>query len=144
MQISSYYAINSLADFDNKQKFTDTFSHEVDISTSEGEKKIPEWHFFDRLNELEKIALELMEKTDTTEPSLKNATIRATDASIVALFALGSTFMVTASDVSNPRALKDRYINALEQSGLSQRMLGIAKRFLIKMCELIEKGGTSK
>ena len=44
------------------------------MSTPEGGKRIPEWSIFDRLDEVEKITLEQMEKTDTIEPTLKNTT----------------------------------------------------------------------
>ena len=114
------------------------------MSTSEGKKKIPEWHLFDRLDELEKIILEQMEKTDTIEPALKNTVTTAKDASTIALFALGTGFMAIAQDFPNPRALKDRYIRSLNGVGLSQRMSKIAENVLIEMCELIEKARTSK
>jgi len=104
----------------------------------------PEWHIFDRLDELENITLELMEKADTTEPSLKNTSARAHDASILALFALVTAFGAVASDVQNPRALKDGYIVNLKRAGLSQKMLELAGNVLVQMCKLIEETETGK
>ncbi len=104
----------------------------------------PEWSIFDRLDELEGITLELMEKAETAEPTLKETTVSARDARILAIFALGTAFAVSAGDVQNPRALKDGYISNLKQVGLSQKMLGVAEKVLIEMCKLIEKAKTSK
>jgi hypothetical protein len=103
-----------------------------------------EWSIFDRLDEVEKITLEQMEKTDAIEPTLKNTATRAKDASLLAFFALGMGFMASAIDYPNPRELKDRYIHALKRLGLSERALKITENVLIETCELIEKGGTSK
>jgi len=114
------------------------------MGTSEDKKKIPEWSIFDRLDEVEKITLEQMEKTDTIEPTLKNTATRAKDASLLAFVALGMGFMASAIDYPNPRELKDHYIHALNRLDLSERALKIVENVLIKLCELIEKGGTGK
>jgi len=104
----------------------------------------PEWSIFDRLDELENITLELMEKADTSEPTLKDTSTMARDAIILALFAFGAAFLESATDVQNPRAQKDRYISSLKQVGLSPKMLEVTERVLIQMCELIEEAKTTK
>ncbi len=104
----------------------------------------PEWSIFDRLDELEDITLKLMEKTDVTEPSLKDTSTMATDAIILALFVLGTAFLESATNVQNPRAQKDHYIDSFKQVGLSPKILEGAEKVLIQMCELIEEAKTSK
>ena len=52
----------------------------------------PEWSLFDRLDELESITLQLMEKADTAEPTLKGTSTIAKDARILAIFALSTAF----------------------------------------------------
>ncbi len=99
----------------------------------------PEWHIFDRLDDLEKITLELMDKADTTEPTLKSTFTIAKDSTVLTLFALATAFAAVASDVRNPRALKDGYIASLKQAGLSPKMLELVEKLLIEMCKLIEK-----
>ena len=106
----------------------------------------PEWDFFNRIEDLEQVTLELMEKADTSEPTLKKTSTRATDARVLAFFAFVTAFgaLAIATDVENPRELKDNYIANLKQSGLSSKMLELVEKLLIETCELIEKAKPSK
>ncbi len=114
------------------------------MNTPEGEEKIPEWHIFDRIEELEDITLKLMEKADTTEPTLKGTSTMAGDARILALFAFATAFMALAADAKNPRAIKDSYINNLRKVGLSRKLSELVGSLLIDLCERIEKAKTGK
>ena len=108
------------------------------MSTHEGEKKMPEWSIFDRLDEVEKITLELMEKADTTEPTLKEASILLKDAIILATYALYFHFVITSKG-RDARKLKDGYIGVLKSAGLSKSSLESIHESLIKLCEAIEE-----
>jgi len=110
------------------------------MSTSEGGKKIPEWSIFDRLDEVEKITLELMEKAGITEPTLKETSTKARDAIILAeyAFVLGAGFNIAHDP--HPRVAKDASISLLKKAGLSQEILDGLDAFLIALCEAAEKG----
>ena len=109
------------------------------MSTPEGEKGIPEWHLFDRLSELEDITLKLMEKADTTEPTLKETTALARDAFMLAILAFGSSFAADAIKAGNPRALKDRDIATFKKLGVSEETLKDVEEILVHICEELEK-----
>ena len=106
----------------------------------------PEWSIFDRLDELEKITLEQMEKADTIEPTLKNTATAAKDARNLALFSLAMSFMsfALAAHLENPRKLKDSYIKGLKHLRLNQKLLEVVDSSLIEMCELLEETKTGK
>ena len=108
------------------------------MGTPEGEKRIPEWSVFDRLDELEKITLEQMEKTDTIEPTLKEVSRLLKDAIILATYALYFNFTITSKD-RDARKLKDGYISILKNTGLSKSSLESVHESLITLCEAIEK-----
>ena len=99
----------------------------------------PEWGIFDRLDELEKIILEQMEKTDTIEPTLKDTSTTARDARILALNAYAWAFFASAIEALNPRALKDTAIDSLRPAELSPKTREAVEEVLIKICELIEE-----
>ena len=79
----------------------------------------PEWSIFDRLDELEDITLGLMEKTDTTEPTLKNTSTVARDAITIAKLGFMLAFRLQAIGASNPRAEKNKCIDLMKRVGLS-------------------------
>ncbi len=109
------------------------------MSTPEGEKKIPEWHLFDRLDELEEITLKLMEKADTTEPTLKGTAVVARDALILAINSLVLLFFENVYKSDNPRRERDSFIQILMGSGLSEDTLKWIEDSLTKTCKFIEK-----
>ncbi len=98
----------------------------------------PEWSIFDRLEELEDITLKLMENADTTEPNLKNTSVVARDAIILARAGFTLAFVSAAAGVSNPRELKDRCIHLFRGVGLSKRMLDSMEEFMLSVCESAE------
>jgi hypothetical protein len=100
---------------------------------------IPEWSIFDRLDELEKITLEQMEKTDTIEPTLKNMAIVARDAIILARHALWFGFVHSVAFGRNPRELKDSQLELLKKAGLSGEQLQWLEQAMILVCKLFER-----
>ncbi len=109
------------------------------MSTPEGEKKIPEWSIFDRLDELEDITLKLMEKTDVTEPTLEETSVVARDAKILADYALTISFGLAIAGHSNPREGKDILLKLLKDAGLSKEMLVSEAKLLLQVCEAKER-----
>ena len=114
------------------------------MSTPEGEKKMPEWSIFDRLDELEDITLKLWEKADTTEPTLKDIAIAVRDVHILATAAFGIGFWLIALGLKNPRALEDDYIHGFKKAGLSQKRLEFVEGLLTAACEHIEESKAGK
>ena len=99
----------------------------------------PEWSIFDRLDELEDITLKLMEKADTTEPTLKEVSPIARDASILAKQGFIFSFINYAVKASNPRETKDMWIRILKTNGLSEKTLDSMEKLMFGVCESIEK-----
>ncbi|MBA7483403.1 hypothetical protein ES707_18918 [subsurface metagenome] len=98
----------------------------------------PEWSIFDRLDELEDITLGLMEKAETTEPTLKDAYNIAKDASILGKLGFLLAFVHTAVRASNPRETKGTWTHVLKVSGLSESVLKSVEDSMVKVCESVE------
>jgi hypothetical protein len=109
------------------------------MGTPEGEKKIPEWHLFDRIDELEKITLELMDKTDTTEPTLKETSAQVQDAIMLAEYGVFVGVGPLIVKDPNPRLAKETFIGVLRKAGLSQKILGDLDASLTALCVAIEE-----
>ncbi|MBA7663972.1 hypothetical protein ES703_72021 [subsurface metagenome] len=109
---------------------------------SEGKKKVPEFFIFDRLDELENITLELMEKADLGEPSVEIATRLAKHATIIAEFGLVLTFLGRvreAKSKSEAIALKDSLLDGLrERSAIAERVDVIDKIFCNRLDKIWE------
>ena len=88
--------------------------------------------------------MKLMEKTDTAEPTLKDTSIMARDARILAFNAYALAFLTSAIEAPNPRALKDSAIDSLKPAKLSPKTQEIIEEVLIKACEFIEKAKAGK
>ena len=96
---------------------------EVNMSTSDGiSKKIPEWSLFERLDELENITLELMDKPDDTEPTLSEIQTTLNDAhnlaQIAVLLALVNTMSLKGKKSINE--LKGVIFDGAKTLGLSE------------------------
>ena len=102
------------------------------MSTPEGEKRIPEWGIFDRLDELEKITLELMEKTDTTEPTLKDTAVLAEVA-----FLLGVGFHIV--EARDSMLAKNVSMDILKAAGLSEGKLDAMDKLLTATYQATQK-----
>jgi len=99
----------------------------------------PEWSIFARLDELEDITLKLMEKADTTEPTLKDTSTVARDARILAELAFILGFGAYIHYASKPIELKDKLLGAFKKQGLSGEILDSLEKFMTARCEDIER-----
>ena len=104
-------------------------------------KKIPEWNIFDRIDELENITLDLMEKTDTTKPELDIIAVRLKDAMILGTCATYFCHAITSKVIGQPRQVKDMMLNLLKEKELSEDILDILTNSLNMLCETIEERG---
>lgn len=94
------------------------------MSKSKGEgKKIPEWSIFDRIDELENITLELMDKTEKAEPTLTKFVDSVTDAIVLASYGIWMTFILACEEASAPREGKNLILKQLKEQGLSEKSL---------------------
>lgn len=109
------------------------------MSTPEGEKKMPQWSIFDRLDEIEDITLKLMEKTDITEPTLNKTSTMARDALILARYSFILGFYATCHNDDNPRKDRDDSIQILMEAGLGEETLKWLEDILTETCNIIEK-----
>lgn len=111
------------------------------MSTPDEEsKKIPEWNIFDRLDELEDITLQLMEKTDKAEPVLKDIASMLNDALIMGKAGVFFSFVVSARVAGHDyRKGKDIFIETLRSQGLSKERVKDVEDTLVRFCKLIEK-----
>lgn len=110
------------------------------MNTSEREgKKIPELFIFDRIDELEKISLELMESTEDTKPTLKSIQILVNDTFILAELALIISFINYCAGTKKHREYKDDFIGMLKNRGLSSEKLDIINKYFTWACEGFEK-----
>lgn len=111
------------------------------MNTPEGEdKKIPEWSIFDRLDELEDITLKLMEKADTTEPTLRETSSTTRDARLLAELAFTLAFSAYLGDSSDkPIELKDKLIGILESQGLSEKLFEPISNYMVNATKRFEK-----
>ncbi len=99
----------------------------------------PKWSIFDRLDELEDITLGLMEKAETTEPTLKDASTVARDAITIAKLGFMLAFRLQATGASNPRAEKNRCIDLMKRVGLNEKELDRLDAWAVAVCECLEK-----
>jgi len=100
----------------------------------------PEFFLFDRIDELEKISLELIEKTDTVEPVLKDTATMAKDNLIVATYAY--VFAFTALALRNPRGTrkqKDEMLNRFKRLGMSAKRLETLSEAMTVVCNVVEE-----
>jgi len=113
---------------------------EVSMTTPEGEsKQIPEWSIFDRLDELEDITLNLMEKADTTEPTLKETSTIARDARLLAEFAFILGFSAYIGDSSdNPIELKDKFTSVLKSQNLNEELFEAISSYMVNATKPFE------
>ena len=111
------------------------------MSKPEGEgKKPPEWDIFDRLDELEDITLQLMEKTDKAEPALKDIASMLNDALIMGQAGVIFSFVVSARVAGHDyRKGKDLFIETLRSQGLSKERVKDVEDTLVRVCKFIEK-----
>ena len=82
-------------------------------------EKKPEWDVFGRIEELEDITLEVMDKLKVAEPKVAGAAQTAYEGFTLALLALFLAFPIFAAHSSNPRAQKDFYIGLLRKGKIS-------------------------
>jgi len=102
--------------------------------------KLPEWSLFDRLDELENITLKLMEKADTTEPTLKEVTEIARDAHLLAelAFILGfSAYIGQSSD--SPIELKDKFTSVLKSQSLNEELFEAISNYMVNATKSFER-----
>lgn len=114
------------------------------MNTPEGKsEKIPEWGIFSRLDELENLTLELMGKTETTEPTLQRINTKLKDADILArmAFMLAFTHWSTQIEVQNIRKRRDVWLKYLKKLGLTPESLEWTNRIMTIACELREEEG---
>lgn len=110
------------------------------MSKAEGkDKKLPEWSIFDRLDEVEGIALELMDKTDKAEPVANRITLASKDATIMAKYGIWAMFITACTQGADPQAGKKLIIKQLEEWGLSEQPLQWLQKALASIVDLAEK-----
>ena len=112
------------------------------MSTSKGEgKSIPEWSIFERLDELETITLNLMDKTEFAEPTLQNIGVTLKDANVMAKYALLLAFGHLAA-VGNPEYaehLRDSFLQHLKSMGLSPASIEWSKEMMTYYCTYMKQ-----
>lgn len=110
------------------------------MSTPEEGKKIPEFFIFDRVDELEKISLELLEKTESVEPELKKTNATAKDGLFIAVFAYTYAFISIVNQYPHlARKLKDNMLGHLKNVGLSAEGIEMVGKVMTVVCDAIEK-----
>jgi len=104
------------------------------MGSAEGEdEKIPEFFIFDRIDELERISLELMEDTGLTKPTLKQTQLTAKDALILAEMAFILTF---APYYEKSKKLWGAISAVLKTRGMSEDRLTSIKKYLDRMYKI--------
>ena len=96
------------------------------MSKSESKsKKMPEWNIFDRLDELDYITVQLMDKPKAGEPTLTEIQTMLKDASILARFGVLLAFShhSTQANIRKARKLQVSILKHLGNQGLSQESL---------------------
>ena len=101
-------------------------------------KKIPEWSIFERLDELEDIALNLMDKTDKADPALHELTISSEDAEIMAKYGIWAMFIMNCKLGADPRAGKTLVIKQLKEWGLSEKSLNWVQEALSGISDFVD------
>ena len=106
---------------------------------SREENKPPEWHLFDRLDDLESITLELMDKVGTTEPTLENVRSIAVDAYLLAIICFNIAFQRIAEEaMPTIRSTINEASSSMIELGISEstvkRLLGI----MTDICDRVE------
>jgi hypothetical protein len=107
---------------------------------SKKRRETPEWNIFDRLDELENITLDLMDKTVATEPTLRNTTNVATEALSLATVALVIAF--TSASVSNPpitRRLRGICVRLLERQSVSKKTVENLASRMATISEIMDR-----
>ena len=84
--------------------------------------KLPEWSIFERLDELETITLELMDKKDKTEPKVTRELTQSKDAFLLAQLAYVVTFttFAQAADKNKLVGVKDSILKFATNVGMSE------------------------
>lgn len=91
----------------------------------------PEWEFFTRLEQLEKLEPKIQELREL-RPILA-------DAYRLSVLAFAFAFSSAASKHSNPRKLKDGWLAYLRKRGFSTETLEAVESWLTTVCELYEE-----
>lgn len=102
-------------------------------------KKIPEWSIFERLEEIEDIALELMDKTDKSEPALNELASSSEDAMIMAKYGIWAMFIMSCKSGADPRAGEKLIIKQLKEWGLGEKSLNWVQEALSGISDFVEK-----
>jgi hypothetical protein len=91
--------------------------------------KTPEWDFFKKVEDLEDITLEAMEKVDKTELEIQDTATLAKDSSILAKHLASLMFVVMYRMSSRTRVeeTRDIWIKHLKKRGLSNRVIEMIK-----------------
>ena len=98
------------------------------MSKEGNSKKIHEWSIFDRLDEVENITLDLMDKTDKVIPEMGNVALTSQDALIMARYGLWAFFNLMCMQGRDPAAGRDIFLRQLKDWGLSKKSLSWLKK----------------
>ena len=103
---------------------------------SEGKRKVPEFFIFDRLDELENITLELMEKADVEKPSVEGALRLAKHASTIAEYGFLLAFRGAVDKAGNKKvakAMKDLLFKGIREGAVIERRVDVIESILSDM-----------
>ena len=95
--------------------------------------------FCKRIENLEDISLELMEKADTAGPIVKDPVTGAKDANAIAKYAFLVGFAVAISGASDPRERMSKWTRILSSAGLSREMLDWMEGWMATIVHLSEE-----
>ena len=102
--------------------------------------EIPEWSIFDRIEGLEKVALELREKAEATEPTLKNIRTMVWDAHLLALFSFLDHFINAALVRPNhARKERDTWLEQFKKYGMDKGTIDSLAILMTIICEKAEE-----
>lgn len=111
------------------------------MSKSEGKGSISEWQLFNRIDELEKITLELMDKTESVEPTLKDTAALARAAFHTGLFGFILGFSAASQNIKDRRKFKDEWVEYMKSQGVDKALVDHLHEWMLYICKQQEKAG---
>ena len=109
------------------------------MSKEGNSKKIPEWSIFDRLDEVENITLELMDKTGKITPEMSDIALASQDAHIMARYGLWALFNIMCMEGRDPVVGRELFLQQLKDWGLSEKSLVWIKKALDDIVDYAKK-----
>jgi hypothetical protein len=98
-----------------------------------------EWDIFSRIEGLEEITLDLMEKGEAVEPNIKSLTENLREIDSLAMITMIMLYIKVAGDRPNSsRVIKDYLIDLLKEVGVGNTRINYMEKYMLRFCEKIE------